>query len=201
MASALDLRQQLSFYGSYHNNKWNKLIHVVFVPTIVWTLLVWLAAIGPLESFPFVNNRSLLGQLLSNLPTTIQPLLVFNLGAVFITIYSLYYITLEPFAGFTASVLLVGLWLSANKFALVQANAVSFAVVLHIFSWTMQFIGHGVVEGRKPALLDSLLQSFVLAPLFVWFEVLFTFGYRPKLHAEIQQQISKNIASFKAKKA
>jgi len=174
-----DLRHQLSFYGSYHNNKWNKLIHMVFVPTIVWTLLVWLAAVGPLESFPFLTDRSFAGRLLSALPTTIQPLVVLNLGAVFVAFYSLYYIAMEPFAGvstdvangiqfnfiasgkneftlcfsllvgqITASALLVGLWLAANKFALVQANAVSFAVVLHIFSWTMQFIGHGVVEGN-----------------------------------------------------
>lgn len=35
--------EQLTFYGSYHNNKWNQLIHAYFVPTIFWTVAVWTA--------------------------------------------------------------------------------------------------------------------------------------------------------------
>lgn len=30
---------QLVFYGSYHNNRWNQLIHLLFVPAIWWTAL------------------------------------------------------------------------------------------------------------------------------------------------------------------
>ncbi len=32
------------------------------------------------------------------------------------------------------------------------------ALVIHVFGWILQFIGHGVFEGRAPALLDSLDQ-------------------------------------------
>ena len=38
-----NLRDQLTFYGSFHANKWNQLIHFVFVPVISWSFLVWLA--------------------------------------------------------------------------------------------------------------------------------------------------------------
>ena len=38
-----DLLDQLAFYGAYHSNKWNQLIHFVFVPAILWTVAVWLA--------------------------------------------------------------------------------------------------------------------------------------------------------------
>jgi uncharacterized membrane protein YGL010W len=31
------------------------------------------------------------------------------------------------------------------------------ALLLHIFAWIMQFIGHGVAEGRSPALLDNIV--------------------------------------------
>lgn len=44
----LDLLDQLSFYGSYHRHPMNKLIHLVCVPGIAWSVLVWLAAAGPL---------------------------------------------------------------------------------------------------------------------------------------------------------
>ena len=63
------------------------------------------------------------------------------------------------------------------------------ALYLHIVSWVMQFIGHGVAEGRSPALLDNLLggvfhcdhvlhcvssrsyPAALLAPFFVHLEV------------------------------
>jgi len=46
-------------------------------------------------------------------------------------------------------------------------------IALGIFtaSWIAQFIGHGVFEGRAPALLDNLVQALFLAPFFVWMEV------------------------------
>src|SRR5258706_2141781 len=31
------------------------------------------------------------------------------------------------------------------------------ALYLHMVSWVMQFIGHGVAEGRSPALLDNIV--------------------------------------------
>lgn len=36
------------------------------------------------------------------------------------------------------------------------------ALGVHIFAWIVQFYGHGVHEGRAPALLDSLLQSVLM---------------------------------------
>ena len=35
----------------------------------------------------------------------------------------------------------------------------SHLLAVHIFGWIAQFIGHGVFEGRKPALMDNLLQG------------------------------------------
>jgi uncharacterized membrane protein YGL010W len=45
--------------------------------------------------------------------------------------------------------------------------------------------------------LRPLLQSLVLAPLFVWFELLFLLGYRPRLHAEVQALVRANIEEWK----
>ena len=33
------------------------------------------------------------------------------------------------------------------------------ALLVQLFSWLSQFIGHGAAEGRAPALLDNLLQG------------------------------------------
>jgi len=47
--------------------------------------------------------------------------------------------------------------------------------------------------------MDSFLQSLVLAPLFVWFEVLFTFDYRKGLRRAIDKRIKVLHAAMKKK--
>lgn len=71
---------------------------------------------------------------------------------------------------------------------------------IHIASWLLQFVGHGIFEGRAPALLDNLVQALLLAPLFVWMEILFFFGYRPELKARYDASVEKEIAAFREKK-
>jgi hypothetical protein len=40
-------------------------------------------------------------------------------------------------------------------------------------------------------------QAFALAPLFVWFELLFLLGYRPQLHAAVEKRIQAAIAAWR----
>lgn len=68
---------------------------------------------------------------------------------------------------------------------------------IHIVSWLAQFVGHGKFEGRAPALLDNLVQALLLAPLFVWMEILFFFGYRPELKARMEKGVEVEIAKFR----
>ena len=69
-------------------------------------------------------------------------------------------------------------------------RAARYAGVIHIFCWYMQLHpGHGVFEGRKPALLDSVLQAFLDAPLFVWYEVAFACGYDPSLKQQLDAAV------------
>jgi uncharacterized membrane protein YGL010W len=75
------------------------------------------------------------------------------------------------------------------------------AIGVQIVAWTAQFIGHGVYEGRAPALLDNLIQAFVLAPFFVFMEVLFHFGYRPELQKRVNDAVEEEIKKVKAEKA
>ena len=72
---------------------------------------------------------------------------------------------------------------------------------MHIFAWVVQFIGHGVFEGRAPALLDNLVQAVFLAPLFVWLEILFKLGYRPELKARVDKATDIEVAKFRKAKA
>lgn len=74
------------------------------------------------------------------------------------------------------------------------------AIGVHVISWLVQFVGHGVFEGRAPALLDNLVQALFLAPFFVWLEVLFAFGYRPELKSRLDIAVQKELAKFRAEK-
>ena len=56
-------------------------------------------------------------------------------------------------------------------------------------------------EGRAPALLDNLLGAVVLAPLFVFVEVLFCFGYRPELQRWLTKETGRLISAFRAQRA
>lgn len=67
---------------------------------------------------------------------------------------------------------------------------------LFVVAWIAQFIGHGAFEKRAPALLDNLVQALLLAPLFVWMEVLFFFGYRPELQKRLHKKVEEEIAKF-----
>lgn len=79
------------------------------------------------------------------------------------------------------------------------ANQASIAIF--VVSWLLQFIGHGVYEGRAPALLDNILQALVLAPFFVFMEFLFkVFGYRPELQKRVKMGVEKELKKLQAEK-
>jgi uncharacterized membrane protein YGL010W len=42
------------------------------------------------------------------------------------------------------------------------------------------------------------LQAFALAPLFVWLELLFLLGYRPKLKAALDVRVSEAVAQIRS---
>ena len=109
---------------------------------------------------------------------------------------------MEPVAGGMLAPLLLGGTAYANYLTSTYGMKANYiAVGVHIFSWIAQFIGHGVYEGRAPALLDNLVQAIFLAPFFVWMEVLFAFGYRPELKLRLDESVEQEITKFKAEKS
>jgi uncharacterized membrane protein YGL010W len=114
--------------------------------------------------------------------------------------YALYYASLEFFAGVTwAACVGVPLRLTSRAFQAKYARegAGWWGLVAHIVGWTLQiYPGHAVWEKRKPAILDSIFQSIVLAPLFVHVEALFWLGYRPGLREDLKRRIERRIAEM-----
>jgi len=183
---ALNLEKQLCFYGKYHHNQVNIAIHTVCVPAILitaCTILTNTPTLIPLPSYLTIPNLPL------------------NAGTIFALIYCIFYILLEPIAGSMVVPILLGSTAYGNHLTTnAPSTANTVAIAIHIISWIAQLIGHGVFEGRAPALLDNLVQAIFLAPFFVWMEVLFKFGYRPELQSRVEKEVLKELEKYKNSK-
>ncbi|PNT16955.1 hypothetical protein POPTR_010G166500v4 [Populus trichocarpa] len=191
-----DLEKHYAFYGAYHSNPINILIHMIFVWPIFFASSLILYFTPPLFNLPQVE-LSLFG---SN-----DVVLFLNIGFFLVLIYALFYICLDPKAGSLAALFCGFCWVSSCFVASWLGFSLAWKVVLvaQIICWTGQFIGHGVFEKRAPALLDNLVQAFVMAPFFVLLEALQTsFGYEPYpgFHASVQAKIDAEIKEWKEKK-
>eukprot|EP00744_Colponema_vietnamica_P012518 GILI01017568.1.p1 GENE.GILI01017568.1~~GILI01017568.1.p1 ORF type:complete len:207 (-),score=38.38 GILI01017568.1:115-735(-) len=177
-------------YGSYHNNMINKIIHIICVPLIVWSLMMLLRLIP----FTFVIESA--PRFFSHWAAT--PGWEPHWAFFFSVILLIYYYVLDFGVGFVSSCLFALMYYTSNLVFNAcgsLACILTVALVVHIVSWVFQFIGHGVFEKRRPALIDNIFQVFV-APFFVTLEVMFLFGYKKEVHQACEQQINKNIAAM-----
>jgi uncharacterized membrane protein YGL010W len=121
-----------------------------------------------------------------------------NLGTIAALLYAILYILMEPVAGGLLAPILLGGTAYANHLTTNYGRtANTWALALHVSSWLAQFVGHGVFEGRAPALLDNLVQAFFLAPFFVWMEILFFLGYRPELKSRLDKAVRLEIEKYR----
>ncbi|TMW67562.1 hypothetical protein Poli38472_011182 [Pythium oligandrum] len=195
ISDRFDLEKQVVFYMSYHHNPVNQWIHFA----CIWPILIT-AACMLAESDPIVDQPAFL----KDLPY--GQYMIINYSAVASAIFMSWYMLLDIMAGTLGAALVFASYLFANYFsqnapALFGVPAWQIALPVHVIAWILQFIGHGVFERRKPALLDSLDQAVITAPMFVLLEVLFSLGYRPKLFKRVMQQVEVNVAAFHGKKA
>jgi len=185
--AAFSLRQQLAFYGAYHSNPTNVGIHIICVPLIAWSAYVLTAHLPKLGAIPSVH-------------VDFGPYLAFDLNysAIWAITTELYYFILTPAVTLTHIPVAAVALLTATAYAS-KPGSLEVAGAVHVFCWLAQFYGHGVHEGRAPALLDNLLGALVLAPLFVHYEVLFILGLFKQAKKDLHNDIGKLNAELKLK--
>jgi len=187
MSDLLNLEKQLRFYGAYHHDPINIAIHMTCVPLLLWTAIVL-----------FTNSPPLLPTLSHNIVFEHLPP---NLALFVALAYCTLYILLEPVAGSVVSlIILAGTAYASHLTSTYGTTANYWAAGVHVVCWLAQFVGHGVFEGRAPALLDNIFQALFLAPLFVWLEFLFLLGYRPELKSRLDKMIEQDVKKFKDSK-
>lgn len=128
----LDLEKHFAFYGAYHSNKINVLIHTLFVWPILFSTLIFL------HFTPSVCDFS---DKVSFLPCGLfGHALVFNLGFLFTLIYASFYYCLDKKAGSLAALLCFACWVGAsllsNRLGFSLAWKVIFFFLIYcLFAW------------------------------------------------------------------
>lgn len=102
-----DLEKHFAFYGAYHSNKVNILIHMLFVWPIFFTAILFLNFTPSFFNLPMIH-LSLFG---------IDFPLIMNFGFLVTLIYSLFYIFLDVKAGSLAAFLCVLCWVFCSLLA------------------------------------------------------------------------------------
>jgi len=195
LSDRFNLKKQFVFYASYHNDPINIIIHLICIWPIFATTVVFLQYTPTFASTP---------AFIESLPSGKD--VHVNGAFFFITLYMAWYILMEPFAGSLASLLILTIFVKSGQYVAAGATILGLpvwkaALAIHVTAWIIQFIGHGVFEGRAPALLDSWDQAFITAPLFVFLEILFAAGYRSEFHASMMKEVERNVKSFQKQKS
>lgn len=128
----------------------NQTIHLVTIPAILWSLLVWLSHTPSLATIDVLQF---------SIPV--------NMSVVFTSVYALYYLSLNLKIGVLATAFIYTICYNSNWYSQFhKSTEISIAVaVLAIFA---QLAGHKFYEKRAPAFLSNPIQAIVLAPLFVF---------------------------------
>lgn len=138
-----NLESLLSEYGESHQNPTNIIIHKVFVPLIMFSV------IGLLWSIPVPVFMNLKGVNWA----TIVTLLVMT---YYLALSVKYFVFMIPVLGL--------MYYGVSELASIT-NILWASLIIFFVSWIFQFVGHKI-EGKKPSFLKDLL-FLLIGPLWV----------------------------------
>ncbi len=157
--------RQMAMYSAYHRNARNRATHFVGIPMIAIALFVpmtWVEFGAP-----------------GGLPIT--------LAVLFWLTVSAFYVWLDRTIGVAMTVVgLLFLLIAAEIAARGAAVGWTAFAALFVVGWVFQLVGH-VFEGRRPALVDNLLQALI-GPMFLVAEVVFALGFSRELHEAVESR-------------
>lgn len=184
------LVDHFAFYAAYHDNYINQWIHIVCVPLILMSAFVMLGYVDLSPYLPAAFAKAFTGYVGTPLSASL----------LIASFYAAYYLYLQPgWLGASASVMVFVLLLLAVAWRDTFGESMAAAVALHVVGWIAQFYGHGVHEGRAPALLDNLFQALFMAPFFVYIEVLMKMGLLRGLYKAVKPAKDSLINEFRGR--
>jgi uncharacterized membrane protein YGL010W len=192
-----DAKDALAFYGVYHREPRNQLVHFFGVPGILWSILILFVHLP----IPYLGAK-----LEPWLPADYP----FTYGLVLTLFYFIFYLRIDPLGGTLYAPFLYAMYLSAvylrrsdQKKASSSRSSnrttaswsgtgrlLTLAVVVHVLSWYVQIhLGHKIFEGAQPASMQSLGGALTVAPLFAFYEGLWFAGINKELQSETHRLV------------
>lgn len=189
----------MAFYGVYHRDGWNQLIHFFGVPGIIWSILMCQAHL-PLTS-----------TIILRMPLT-QPHLI-TWATVWFASYTIFYITIDPIGAvlylpfmYTFYATSVNWTVDDQRRAKKKYGKVSWtgtgrilriAGVVQFLSWYVQIHpGHLILEGAAPAVTQSIGGALTTAPLFAFYEAIWLAGFRRDFHQAVLRLVDQYTAEL-----
>jgi uncharacterized membrane protein YGL010W len=206
------IEETMAFYGVYHREPWNQVVHFFGVPGIIWSGLVFLAHF----KVPFWSKYWS--------KSSRHP---FTYNMVLTVFYLLFYLQIDLFGGILYAPVLYIMY-ATSKYWVNQDQLVSeaaadaaatntaaastsndkeqqpqpkyhwygtgrllrIALMVHVLSWYVQIhLGHHILEGATPAVLQSFGGALTSAPLFAFYEGLWWLGINKELQVKTLQLV------------
>jgi uncharacterized membrane protein YGL010W len=203
-----DVEDTMAFYGVYHREPMNQLIHFFGVPGILWSILIIFSHL-PL---PWLGSYAII------VPgTAAHPI---TWAAVLALFYFIFYFYVDVYGASLFSPLLYYFYTTASNWTMHDqqlhikktssktgswmgtGRMLRLGALIHIFCWYIQIHpGHAIFEGAKPALLDSVGGALTSAPLFAFYEGLWFAGINKRLQQRTQVLVEEYTAKLCAQGA
>jgi len=217
-----DAPSALAFYGVYHRYGWNQVIHFFGVPGIIWSLLVFFVHVPLpwIGSVSVSGSGSTKTTTISPINYAAFLVVCYNLfylsidrfGAVLYSpvLYLMYTSAVslveadqveaaEAYrkqvtgkndntskGGFGTATTTTNRWYGTGKI-------LKLALVVHVLCWYLQIhLGHKLIEGAQPAVLQSLGGALSVAPLFAFYEGLWFLGINQNLQQSTVQLVAEH---------
>lgn len=142
---ARQIEHLINEYGESHTNKINIFIHAIAVPAIYWV------SFGLIWSIPVPDFLSAMDVSFAH---------VIAIPVLY------YYFRLSGPIGAAMTLLTIGVFLSIDALAQTGVAIWQFSLILFVFMWILQFVGHHI-EGKKPSFFKDL-QFLLVGPAWWW---------------------------------
>ena len=213
-----DATSAMAFYGVYHRNPYNQLIHFFGVPGIIYSLFVFQCHLPlSISSSSPTSQQQRGGTIMIDFVPGI-PSHPINYATVWVVIYILFYLSIDVFGAIFYAPCLYYMYSSAIQWVLSDqvdsrkrienkskslptktlnwmgsGKPLLYAGLIHFVSWYIQIkLGHELIEHAQPAVLQSIGGAFSAAPLFAFYEFVWLIG----LCKEFQYNVLTQVATY-----
>ena len=185
-----DSTSAMAFYGVYHREPLNQLIHFIGVPLILWSMLAFQAHVPLTDRFEL------------NLPGI--PRHCPTWATLLIPFYGFYYFKIDTMGALLYAPIWYVMYLTSVRWRATDrteyrkrkvneavpwfgtGRVLRYAAIVHVFAWYIQIHpGHKVIEGAQPAIMQSLGGALFTAPLFAFYEGIWYLGFRKEFQQEV----------------